>query len=94
VHCRGFSRFAISWQRTRSATCGRSSHATCSGLRAPISSRAAAVPWRVDPERSGGGFFFEGACHTFDILDFLFGPIVDVRAFAGTRPKRIVRKTS
>jgi len=45
------------------------------------------IPWRVDPERSGGGFFFEGACHTFDILDFLFGPIVGVRAFAGNQAK-------
>ena len=57
-----------------------------------------AVPWRVNPELSGGGFFFEGACHTFDFLDFLFGPIVDVRAFAanqtGTyRPEDIVSAT-
>jgi len=40
------------------------------------------VPWRVDPKRSGGGFFFEGTCHTLDILDFVFGPIVEVRSFA------------
>ena len=57
-----------------------------------------AVPWRVDPERSGGGFFFEGACHTFDFLDFLFGPIADVRAFAGNqggayRPEDVVTAT-
>jgi len=44
-----------------------------------------AVPWRVDPRLSGGGFFFEGGCHTFDFLDFLFGPIADVRAFAGNQ---------
>jgi predicted dehydrogenase len=43
------------------------------------------VPWRVDPALSGGGFFFEGVCHTFDILDFLFGPIVDVRAIVGNQ---------
>jgi len=54
-----------------------------------------AVPWRVNPELSGGGFFFEGVCHTFDFLDFLFGPIADVRAFAGNqagayRPEDIV----
>jgi predicted dehydrogenase len=40
------------------------------------------VPWRVDPALSGGGLFFEGACHTFDFLDFLLGPIVDVRGFS------------
>jgi predicted dehydrogenase len=56
------------------------------------------VPWRVDPALSGGGFFFEGACHTFDFLDFLFGPIEDVRAFAGNqagayRPEDVVSAT-
>jgi len=57
-----------------------------------------AVPWRVNPELSGGGFFFEGVCHTFDFLDFLFGPIVDMRALAGNqggayRPEDIVTAT-
>ena len=57
-----------------------------------------AVPWRVNPDLSGGGFFFEGACHTFDFLDFMFGPIVEVRAFAGNqaaayRPEDIVSAT-
>jgi len=57
-----------------------------------------AVPWRVNPELSGGGFFFEGVCHTFDFLDFLFGPIVEVRALAGNqggayRPEDIVTAT-
>jgi predicted dehydrogenase len=41
-----------------------------------------AVPWRVDPALSGGGFFFEAVCHTFDFLDFLFGPIDDVHGIA------------
>jgi predicted dehydrogenase len=41
--------------------------------------------WRVDPSKSGGGFFFEGACHTFDSLDYLFGPIEDVRGFAANQ---------
>ncbi len=57
-----------------------------------------AVPWRVNPELSGGGFFFEAVCHTFDFLDFLFGPIADVRAFAANqarayRPEDIVTAT-
>ena len=43
------------------------------------------VPWRVNPKLSGGGFFFESACHTLDFLDFLFGPIREVRAFAGNQ---------
>jgi predicted dehydrogenase len=31
---------------------------------------AGAVPWRVDPALSGGGFFFEAVCHTFDSSTF------------------------
>src|SRR5207244_7770792 len=44
-----------------------------------------AVPWRVNPALSGGGFFFEGACHTFDFLDFMFGTMAEVRGFAGNQ---------
>ena len=46
---------------------------------------AGAVPWRVDPALSGGGFFFEAVCHTFDFLDFLFGPIEDLHGIAGNK---------
>src|SRR5919112_2923363 len=31
--------------------------------------------WRVDPEASGGGLFFDLASHCFDLLDFLAGEI-------------------
>ena len=50
--------------------------------RAPQITPGEALPWRVDPARSGGGFFFEAACHTFDFLDFTFGPIVEARGIA------------
>jgi predicted dehydrogenase len=33
------------------------------------------LPWRIDPQISGGGFFFDLASHTFDFLDFALGPI-------------------
>ena len=46
------------------------------------------VPWRVDPSRSGGGFFFEGSCHTLDFLDFLLGPITAVHGFAANQAGR------
>lgn len=33
------------------------------------------LPWRVFPEISGGGHFFDLASHQLDYLDFLFGPV-------------------
>lgn len=44
-----------------------------------------ALAWRLDPARSGGGLFFEAACHTLDFWDFLLGPIERVGAFAGNQ---------
>ena len=29
----------------------------------------ASLAWRIDPARSGGGFFFEGVCHTLDFFE-------------------------
>jgi predicted dehydrogenase len=40
------------------------------------------LPWRVDPEISGGGHFFDLACHQLDYLDYLLGPIQKVRSIA------------
>jgi len=40
------------------------------------------LPWRVRPELSGGGIFVDIGSHTLDILDFLLGPVVDVRGLA------------
>jgi predicted dehydrogenase len=40
------------------------------------------LPWRVDPAFGKGGIFFETVCHTFDILDFFFGPIVRLSGFS------------
>ena len=39
-------------------------------------------PWRVIPKISGGGFFFDLASHTLDLLDFYFGPISSVYGHA------------
>ena len=39
------------------------------------------IAWRSDAQR-GGGIFFEAVGHTFDILDYLLGPITQARAFA------------
>ena len=38
------------------------------------------LPWRVDPAISGGGHFFDLACHQLDYLDYVFGPIQKVKS--------------
>jgi predicted dehydrogenase len=43
------------------------------------------LPWRVDPALSGGASSSKLWSIPFDFLDFLFGPIESVRAFAGNQ---------
>jgi predicted dehydrogenase len=38
------------------------------------------LPWRVIPEISGGGHFFDLASHQLDYLDFLFGPVLNINS--------------
>lgn len=38
--------------------------------------------WRVDPEISGGGYFYDLASHQLDYLDFLFGPIKSASGYS------------
>ena len=40
------------------------------------------LPWRYIPEMAGGGLLFDLAAHTLDYLDYVFGPIGNVRANA------------
>jgi len=40
------------------------------------------MSWHVFPEISGGGHFFDLACHQLDYLDFLFGPVTRVSGTA------------
>ena len=50
-------------------------------FKSPSSDEIAGKPsWRVDHEISGGGHFFDLACHQLDYLDFLFGPVQKVRS--------------
>ncbi|PKU23709.1 Gfo/Idh/MocA family protein [Telmatospirillum siberiense] len=44
-----------------------------------------ALPWRLDPVFCGGGIFFDTVCHNFDLLDFLFGPVIEARGFPVNR---------
>lgn len=43
------------------------------------------LPWRVQPELSGGGLFFDLASHTLDLLDFLLGPIKEASGFSSNQ---------
>lgn len=43
------------------------------------------LPWRVQPEIAGGGFFADLAAHTLDYLDYFLGPIVDVQGGAANQ---------
>jgi predicted dehydrogenase len=45
------------------------------------------LPWRVIPEISGGGLFFDLASHTLDILDFYFGPVKAAQGLASNQKK-------
>ncbi len=35
------------------------------------------LPWRVIPEISGGGYFYDLAAHQFDFLDLVLGPVIN-----------------
>jgi len=43
------------------------------------------LPWRVKPEISGGGYFMDMAAHQLDLLDFFFGPAVEVKGLVSNR---------
>lgn len=38
--------------------------------------------WRIVPEISGGGYFFDLASHQLDMMDFLFGPVQGAQGIA------------
>lgn len=40
------------------------------------------MSWHVFPEISGAGHFYDLASHQFDYLDFVFGPVTDVKGKA------------
>jgi 1,5-anhydro-D-fructose reductase (1,5-anhydro-D-mannitol-forming) len=54
-------------------------------LRAPAQANPGSPPWRTDAALSGGGLFVDIMTHTLDFLAYLFGPIEQVRAFAGNQ---------
>lgn len=46
------------------------------------------INWRVDPEISGGGYFYDLASHQLDAMDFLFGPISQASGFSENQSKQ------
>lgn len=49
---------------------------------------AGTVPWRVQPEVAGGGYFVDMGSHTLDFLDWLFGRVVSVTGGAANQAGR------
>lgn len=43
------------------------------------------LPWRLQPDIAGGGYFYDLAPHQIDILQQLFGPIVEAVGYATNR---------
>lgn len=42
-------------------------------------------PWRLDAAQSGGGLIMDVGCHIIDRIDYLFGPLVNVKGKAVNR---------
>ena len=47
-----------------------------------------AIPCRVRPEKSGGGYFVDMGSHTLDFLDWMLGPIAEVAGYAANQAGR------
>jgi predicted dehydrogenase len=41
--------------------------------------------WHTNPDIAGAGYFYDLASHQFDYLDFVFGPVTQVKGFAQNR---------
>lgn len=40
------------------------------------------LPWRLDVSQSGGGLLMDVGCHVIDRIDYICGPLIDVRGTA------------
>lgn len=43
------------------------------------------LPWRLQPEISGGGYFYDLAPHQLDLIQLYFGPIVKAHGYCANR---------
>ncbi len=47
------------------------------------------VPWRLQPELSGGGLLWDLGSHLIDLLDHVFGPLENVRGCSKNESERL-----
>jgi predicted dehydrogenase len=78
---RALPRFLLIRQLIREEAIGRLTSVHVHLIR-PLAKGAVLADWRLVPEISGGGLFFDLASHAFDVLDFLAGPIRNVAGFS------------
>ncbi|MBQ0090815.1 MAG: Gfo/Idh/MocA family oxidoreductase [Prevotellaceae bacterium] len=43
------------------------------------------LPWRVQPDIAGGGYFYDLAPHQIDLLQCIFGPILEAKGYSSNR---------
>ena len=43
------------------------------------------LPWRLQPDVAGGGYFYDLAPHQFDLLQYIFGVILEARGICANR---------
>jgi predicted dehydrogenase len=82
---RGLPRFLKVKQLLEEGTIGEVRYTSTVQYKPAPKLKDGTVPWRLQPELSGGGLFFDLASHTLDVLDFLLGPITDVKGFASNQ---------
>jgi predicted dehydrogenase len=45
------------------------------------------LPWRVNPEIAGAGYFYDLASHQFDFLDYILGPVKSAKGHSTSQLK-------
>jgi predicted dehydrogenase len=48
-------------------------------------SKSKELPWRLQPDIAGGGYFYDLAPHQLDLLQYIFGVIVEARGIRANR---------
>lgn len=61
---------------------GRISRVQYRYAKAPWKDDRGQLPWRLRAEHAGGGLFLDVGCHALDLIDYLFGPILEVEGTA------------